>query len=162
MKKKPVVTRKTRQEVLPHTEWNLLDTKKQELRYNYGNSIVAEFVLGHDHADVLREIVQNEYDAGGNRLQVAFGTDELRIRGNGSPIDAAGWKRLSVMLGTGQVGSSGPTIAQKVNGIGSKNFGLRTLFLYGDQIYIRSGGFLTVLDFLLGTLPKPVYEPHSK
>jgi hypothetical protein len=66
------------------------------------------------------------------------------------------------MLGTGQVGSSGPTIAQKVNGIGSKNFGLRSLFLFGDQIYIRSGGFQTVLDFLHGTLQKPLPEPHSE
>src|SRR6266566_4584532 len=151
-----------RSEELVQLGWSKLNINKLELRYNYGNSVVAEFVSGHDHADVLRELVQNEFDAGGGRLQVAFGTDELRICGNGSPIDAAGWKRLSVMLGTGQVGSSGPTIAQKVNGIGSKNFGLRSLFLYGDQIYIRSGGFLTVLDFLLGTLPKPVYEPHSK
>ena len=99
---------------------------------------------GHNHADVLRELVQNEYDAGGSRLQVLFGNGELIIRGNGSPIDAAGWKRLSVMLGTGLVGSSDRTIAQKVNGIGSKNFGLRTLFLYGDQIHIRSGGFQTI------------------
>src|SRR5438105_2147916 len=137
MKKKPAVPLKTRQEVLPEAEWQLLDTKKLELRYNYGNSIVEEFVSSHDNADVLRELVQNEYDAGGNRLQVAFGTNKLRIVGNGSPIDKAGWKRLSVMLGTGQVGNSGSSIAQKVNGIGSKNFGLRSLFLYGDQINIR-------------------------
>jgi Protein NO VEIN, C-terminal len=162
MEKKSATSRRTRQEVLPQAEWNLLDTKSLELRYNYGNSVVAEFVSGHDHADVLRELVQNEYDAGGSRLQVAFGTDELRIRGDGSPIDADGWRRLSVMLGTGQVGRSERTIAQKVNGIGSKNFGLRSLFLYGDQIYIRSGGLQTVLDFSLGTLQEPKPEPGSK
>src|SRR5581483_1305552 len=162
MKKKSAASRKTRQEVLPQTEWSLLDTKKLELRYTYGNSIVAEFVSGHDYADVLRELVQNEYDAGGSQLQVAFGTSELRIGGNGNPIDAAGWKRLSVMLGTGQVGSSGPTITPKVNGIGSKHFGLRSLFLYGDQIHIRSGGFQTVLDFSFGTLQEPKPEPDSK
>lgn len=49
-----------------------------------------------------------------------------------------------------------------MNGIGSKNFGLRSLFLYGDQIYIRSGGFQTVLDFSNGTLQDPKPEPHSK
>lgn len=162
MKKKTAASRKTHQEVLPQAEWNLLETKSLDLRYNYGNSVVAEFVAGHDHADVLRELVSNEYDAGGRLLQVAFGTDELRIRGNGSPIDADGWRRLSVMLGTGQVGRSEHTIAQKVNGIGSKNFGLRSLFLYGDQIYIRSGGLQTVLDFSLGTLSEPKPEPGSK
>lgn len=162
MQKKSTTSRKIGQEVLPQNEWNLLDPKNLDLRYNYGNSIVAQFVAGHDHVDVLRELVQNEYDAGGTRLQVEFGPSEIRIRGNGSPIDVAGWKRLSVMLGTGLVGSSGSIIAQKVNGIGSKNFGLRSLFLYGDEINIRSGGFQTVLDFSRGTLQKPEPEPHSK
>jgi hypothetical protein len=162
MKRKPDVSLKTRQGVLPQTDWELPETKKLELQYHYGNSIVAEFVSSHNYAEVLRELVQNEYDAGGSQLQVTFGTDALLIRGNGSPIDVAGWRRLSVMLGTGQVGSYGPTIAQKVNGIGSKNFGLRSLFLFGDQIYIRSGGFQTVLDFLHGTLQKPLPEPHSE
>src|SRR5260370_14543262 len=162
MNKKSAASRNSHPEGFLQPVWDKPDINKLDLRYNYGNSIVAEFVSGHNHADVLRELVQNEYDAGGRRLQVTFDTDELRISGNGSPIDATGWKRLSVMLGTGQVGSSGPTITQKVNGIGSKNFGLRSLFLYGDQIYIRSGGFQTVLDFLLGTLPTPESEPHSK
>lgn len=160
--KKPATSRKTRPELLPQSEWNLPDTKKLELRYDYGDSVMAEFVSGHDHAAVLRELVQNEYDAGGSRLKVVFDNDELRISGNGNPIDADGWKRLSVMLGTGQIGRSDRTIAKKVNGIGSKNFGLRSLFLYGNQIYIRSGGLQTVLDFSRGTLQDPEYEPHSK
>lgn len=162
MKKKASASRKTRPEVLPRSKWNLPDTKKLELRHDYGDSIIAEFVSGHDHAAVLRELVQNEYDAGGSRLKVIFDNDELHISGNGNPIDAEGWKRLSVMLGTGQIGRSDRTIAKKVNGIGSKNFGLRSLFLYGDQIYIRSGGLQTVLDFSRGTLQNPEYEPHSK
>ncbi len=161
MKKTSAAPRKSHPEGFLQPVWDKPDFNKLDLRYNYGNSIVAEFVSGHNHADVLRELVQNEYDAKGSRLQVTFDTDELRISGNGSPIDAAGWKRLSVMLGTGQVGSSGTTIAQKVNGIGSKNFGLRTLFLYGDQIHIRSDGFQTVLDFSRGTLQNPEHEPHS-
>ncbi len=162
MKKKSAAPRKSHPGGFLQLGWDKLDINKLDLRYNYGNSVVAEFVSDHDHADALRELVQNEYDAGGSRLQVAFGTDELRISGNGSTIDAGGWKRLSVMLGTGQVGRSGRTIAQKVNGIGSKNFGLRSLFLYGDQIYIRSGGLQTVLDFFYGTLQDPEPEPHSK
>lgn len=162
MKKTSAAPRKSRPEGFLQPVWDKPDINKLDLRYNYGNSIVAEFVSGHNHADVLRELIQNEYDAKGSRLQVTFDTDELRISGNGSPIDAAGWKRLSVMLGTGQVGSSGTTIAQKVNSIGSKNFGLRTLFLYGDHIYIRSGGLQTVLDFSHGTLQEPKPEPYSK
>jgi len=162
MKKQPTASHKTDLQVLPKANWNLLDTKNLQLRYNYGNSVVAEFVLEHDHVAVLRELVQNEYDAGGSQLKVAFGTDELRITGNGNPIDTAGWKRLSVMLGTGQIGGLGSSIEQKVNGIGSKNFGLRSLFLYGDQIYIRSGGLQTVLDYFDGTLQDPEPEPHSK
>jgi hypothetical protein len=162
MKRKSATPRNSRSKELLQLGWSKLNINKLELRYNFGNSVVAEFVSDHDHADVLRELVQNEYDAGGSRLQVAFSPDELRIHGNGSPIDADGWKRLSVMLGTGQVGRPDRTIAQKVNGIGSKNFGLRSLFLYGDQIYIRSGGLQTVLDFSLGTLQEPKPEPYSK
>src|SRR6266699_863335 len=162
MKKTSAAPRKSHPEGFLQPVWDKPDIDKRDLQFNYGNSIVAEFVSGHNHADVLRELVQNEYDAKGSRLQVIFDTDKLRISGNGSPIDADGWKRLSVMLGTGQVGRSGTTIAQKVNSIGSKNFGLRSLFLYGDQIYIRSGGLQTVLDFSLGTLQEPKPEPHSK
>ncbi|HEU5376629.1 MAG TPA: DUF3883 domain-containing protein [Ktedonobacteraceae bacterium] len=162
MKEQSIISRKTDLRTFPKREWNLPDTKKLRLRYNYGNSVVAEFVSGHDYVDALRELVQNEYDAGGSKLSIAFGTDALHISGNGHPIDAGGWKRLSVMLGTGRVDGSGATIERKVNGIGSKNFGLRSLFLYGDQIYIRSGGLQTVLDYFSGTLPHPEPEPLSK
>src|SRR5260370_23432879 len=106
MKKKSTTHRKSHPGMLPQSEWNLPDTKNLELQYNYGNSVLAEFVSGHDHSAVLRELVQNEYDAFGSQLKVAFGTDELRISGNGNQIDSDGWERLSVMLGTGQVGGS--------------------------------------------------------
>ncbi len=162
MKKQRAAPRKSHPEAFLQLGWDKLDVNKQELGYNYGNSIVTEIVLSHDHAAVLRELVQNEYDAGGSRLQVSFGLDELRISGEGNPIDAAGWKRLSVMMGAGEVGGSGRIIAQKMSGIGFKNFGLRSLFLYGDQIHIRSGGFQTVLDLSCGTLQDPKPEPHSK
>src|SRR5260370_38764479 len=125
MKKKSAAPRKSHPEGFLQLGWDKPDINKLDLRYNYGNSIVAEFVLGHDHADVLRELVQNEYDAGGSRLQVTFDTDELRISGNGSPIDATWWKRLSVMLGTGQGGGYGTTIARKRNCIGSHQLLLR-------------------------------------
>lgn len=123
--------------------------------YRLGTSVIAEFVLGHTPADVLRELVQNEYDAGGTSVTVEFGADALTVTGNGSVIDAGGWRRLSVMLGTGEVAGAGGAIAAKTNGIGSKNFGLRSLFLFGDRISIASGGRYTVLDRRSGALRTP-------
>src|SRR5882672_2736522 len=37
-----------------------------------GSSVVEEFVAGHGAGDVLRELVQNEFDAGGTRVSVTF------------------------------------------------------------------------------------------
>ena len=142
--------------------WSRPDPSGLPLEFSLGTSMLEEFVLSHDFADTLRELVQNEYDAEGTRLRVAFGEDAVTVTGNGKTIDSAGWKRLSVVLGTGQVTGSDRQIAPKANGIGSKNFGLRTLFLYGDQIFVRSDGRQTVLDHLRGTVPKPLAERGSK
>jgi hypothetical protein len=60
---------------------------------------VGEFAAGHAAADVLRELVQNEYDAQGRALTVTFGSDGLAISGTWRVIDSAGWRRLSVILG---------------------------------------------------------------
>jgi Domain of unknown function (DUF3883) len=119
-----------------------------------GASVVEEFVAGHDASDVLRELVQNEFDAGGNRVSITFGETALIISGNGNSIDAAGWSRLDVILGTGKVvgGKEDVNVEAKQSGIGSKNFGLRSLFLFGDRIHVRSGGHMAVLDLpTLGT-----------
>ena len=69
------------------------------LRFDVAESVVEQFALSHAPADILRELVQNEYDAGGHELGVHFGSDRLVITGDGNPIDAAGWNRLRVMLG---------------------------------------------------------------
>jgi hypothetical protein len=37
-------------------------------RTRIGASIVEEFVAAHDASDVLRELVQNEFDPGGHRV----------------------------------------------------------------------------------------------
>lgn len=113
-----------------------------------GSSFIEQFVAGHDASDVLRELVQNEFDGGGEALALTFGTRELEVVGSGRGIDPGGWERLSVIVGTGNVmGSARPeTVAPKTNGIGSKNFGLRSLFRFGDQIYVRSGGQVALLD----------------
>src|SRR5437016_5776537 len=42
-------------------------------RTRIGASIVEQFVAGHDSSEVLRELVQNEFDGGGDRLTVVFG-----------------------------------------------------------------------------------------
>ena len=53
MKEKNIALRKSLPEVPLQSGWDIPDINKLNLRYNYGNSIVAEFVSGHDHADVL-------------------------------------------------------------------------------------------------------------
>ncbi len=155
-----------RSKQLPATEtpsgWQKPDVAGLDLKFWMTRSVLDEFVEEHDPSDVLRELVQNEFDAQGTRLEIAFGADSLRVRGNGIPIDGAGWKRLSVMLGQGQVAGSDLIIKPKTNGIGSKNFGLKSLFSFGPQIFIRSAGLQTVLDYQRGTLPKPQPEPDSK
>jgi hypothetical protein len=125
-----------------------------------GASIVEEFVAGHTAADVLRELVQNEFDADGDNMSVVFGRSDLSILGSGRPIDRKGWARLDVVIGTGRVAGDAEhaIIEAKQNGIGSKNFGLRSLFLFGNRIYVRSAGRMAVLDLpKLGTqlVPDP-------
>ena len=126
-----------------------------DLGHRYGNSVLLEFIRSHNPSAILRELAQNEYDAGGSALEVAFGQTGLEVRGNGIPIDRKGWRRLSVTLGTGN------DIEEKANGIGSKNFGLRSLFLFGDKIYVRSNGNQTLLDLQHGTPKQPYADPTT-
>ena len=142
--------------------WQKPDVARLDLQFRMTRSVLDEFVEEHDASDVLRELVQNEFDALGTRMEIVFGADSLSVRGNGRPIDRAGWKRLSVMLGQGRVAGSDLIIKPKTNGIGSKNFGLKSLFSFGPQIFIRSAGLQTVLDYQRGTSPKPQPEPDSK
>ncbi|SDA75387.1 MULTISPECIES: DUF3883 domain-containing protein [unclassified Janthinobacterium] len=117
-------------------------------RTRIGSSFIEQFVAGHDASDVLRELVQNEYDGGGETLTLTFGSRSLEIAGKGRNIDRNGWERLSVIVGTGNVMGSQQTevVTPKENGIGSKNFGLRSLFRFGDEIHVRSGGQVALLD----------------
>jgi hypothetical protein len=117
-------------------------------RTRIGSSFIEQFVAGHDASDVLRELVQNEYDGGGATLTLTFGSHSLEVAGTGRNIDRNGWERLSVIVGTGNVMGSRQVevVAPKENGIGSKNFGLRSLFRFGDEIHVRSGGQVALLD----------------
>lgn len=138
-----------------------LSLADSDFTLQFGESVLVEFIRGHTAADVLRELVQNEYDAGGDNVFIHFSSEALIVRGTGRAIDARGWRRLSVMLGTGAVAGVPGTVQAKSNGIGSKNFGLRSLFLFGDRITIRSGGQLTALDRRRGALPQPLPDPDS-
>lgn len=133
-----------------------------DFRFHVGTSVLIEFAVSHTPADVLRELVQNEYDAGGTELAIEFAADHLVVRGNGKIIDSKGWKRLSVMLGHGLVAGAGDRVEPKVNGIGSKNFGLRSLFLLGDRVHVMSGGRRTILDRTEGALARPLPHPDSR
>src|SRR5262249_45952631 len=91
--------------------------------------------------------------------------DLLTVTGSGRSINAKGWSRLSVIMGTGEVigEGHGELIEPKENGIGSKNFGLRALFSYGDQIHVRSNGRMAILDVkhaAAGTQTDP--EPRGR
>lgn len=117
-------------------------------RTRIGSSVIEQFVAGHDAGDVLRELVQNEYDGGGEKLTLTFGSKSVEVLGSGRNIERSGWERLSVIVGTGNVmGTRGAeVVAPKENGIGSKNFGLRSLFRFGDEIHVRSAGQVALLD----------------
>ena len=132
-------------------------TSIEDLSYQYyvAESVVEQFALSHTPTAILRELVQNEYDAGGQELGVHFGSERLVITGNGDPIDAAGWERLRVMLGTGWVPNSDTYIESKKSSIGSKNFGLRSLFTVGDEIEVYSAGKWSALNWRRGAIYPP-------
>lgn len=93
---------------LPRTEASLaapnLPKVTAALRSRIGSSQIDEFVLAHGAADILRELVQNEFDGGGSEMVIHFGRDTLSVSGSGRPINAKGWTRHSVIMGTGEDG----------------------------------------------------------
>ncbi|MGO7910669.1 DUF3883 domain-containing protein [Rhizobium ruizarguesonis] len=143
--------------------WTPPDIADGEFRQLIGSSILEQFVAGHDPMDVVRELVQNEFDAGGTEMSLDFTDDALIVSGTGKPIDTKGWARLGVILGTGTVvgvGGSG-SVSPKEDGIGSKNLGLRSLFRFGDRIHVYSNGKMAVLDLPnMGTVQKA--DPPSR
>ena len=136
---------------------NPAGTSTEDLSYQYyvAESVVEQFALSHTPTAILRELVQNEYDAGGRELGVHFDNERLVVTGNGDPVDAAGWERLRVMLGTGWVPNSETYIEPKKSSIGSKNFGLRSLFTVGDEIKVYSGGKWSALNWRRGAIYPP-------
>lgn len=68
----------------------LADPTGLDLQFRVATSVLDEFALSHTPADVLRELVQNEDDAGGTELVIDLGEDALVVHGNGRTIDKAG------------------------------------------------------------------------
>lgn len=131
-----------------------------DMRQRVGSSQIDEFVLAHGASDVLRELVQNEFDANGCQIGLRFTHSALEITGTGRDIPPKGWGRLSVLIGTGEVlgDGSGEVITPKESSIGSKNLGMRSLFRFGDTIHVRSAGRMAILDlptFTAGRQPDP-------
>lgn len=131
-----------------------------DMRQRVGSSQIDEFVLAHGASDVLRELVQNEFDASGSEIGIRFTRESLEITGTGRDIPPKGWGRLSVLIGTGEVlgDGSGEVITPKESSIGSKNLGMRSLFRFGDKIHVRSAGRMAILDlptFTAGRQPDP-------
>lgn len=71
--------------------WSPPDDSADGYKTKIGGSIIDQFVVGHDATDVLRELVQNEFDADGDVMAVTFGADQLSISGSGRPINKKGW-----------------------------------------------------------------------
>jgi len=137
-----------------------------DMRQRVGSSQIDEFVLAHGASDVLRELVQNEFDANGSEIGIRFTDTKLEITGTGRNIPPKGWGRLSVLIGTGEVlgDGSGEVIKPKESSIGSKNLGMRSLFRFGDQIYVRSAGRMAILDlvtFTAGSQPDPARKDRK-
>lgn len=98
-------------------------------------AVVGQFLAELSLQDLVVEMVQNDLDAGATRTVITFGENALICEGNGAGVDANGWMRLSYVLG------AGGEVAAKKDGIGSKNHGLRALFLMADDVWIQSDGF---------------------
>lgn len=112
-----------------------------------GSGRAEEFVLKTDQApefwqflnglrgdDLLIELIVNELDARSSRTEIRFEFDQLVCLGNGDPIDAPGWERLSYIKGAGH------EVPAKVGMFGVKNHGLKACFTLGNRITLRSAG----------------------
>jgi hypothetical protein len=100
---------------------------------------VLEFIGALSPDDIVTELVQNDLDQGARSTRIVFNRDTLVAHGDGSPVDEAGWRRLSYLLG------AGGAVEEKRDGIGVKNHGLRSCFALGDEIWVSSAGARTLL-----------------
>ena len=93
-----------------------------------------QFLRSLDFNDLIVELVQNDLDANAANTFISFYPDRLICRGDGEPVSADGWKRLTYVLG------AGGQVERKYSSIGVKNHGLKACFGLGDEIILRSDG----------------------
>jgi hypothetical protein len=110
--------------------------------------VVGQFLNDLAPTDLVVELIQNDLDAGASRTWIDFGTDAITSEGNGRAVDDKGWTRLEYVLG------AGGEIEPKLDGIGSKNHGLRSVFLLADEIGVQSGGLRVDLT-MRGLIDEP-------
>jgi hypothetical protein len=134
----------------------LANIPKDQFQIRYGESVLSEFVRSHDYTSLIDELVQNDYDAESPESEIELLPNRLVSRGFGDPIDEAGWQRLEMVMGTGK-----DTLPKKSH-LGIKNQGLRALFLLGDFIIVRSGGYSTVLSLVHGSLKRRQEDNSTK
>ena len=156
-------TPRTKRQAESAKSMNPTGVSMEDLPYQFhlAESVVPQFALSNTPTAILRELVQNEYDAEGYELGVTFESDQMVITGNGNPIDDAGWKRLQVIPGTGWVPNLDTYIEPKKSSLGSKNFGLRALFAVGDQIKVYSDGKWSSLHWQRRTVYPPMEARDS-
>jgi hypothetical protein len=129
---------------------------KDRFQIRYGKSVLAEFVRSHDYNSLIDELIQNDYDAGSPETIIHFLEDRLVCTGFGKPVDEDGWKRLELVMGTDEDAPS------KHGLLGVKNQGLRSLFLLGDYIYVKSNGYITILSMEYGALKEKLIDCSTK
>lgn len=112
------------------------------------SGVFGQFLSDLSLNDLVVELVQNDLDAGATRTVIFFGAAKISAEGDGTAIDDGGWKRLEYLLG------AGGEVEAKKDGIGSKNHGLRALFLLGDDIVVQSDGSQVSLT-VRGDLDRP-------
>ena len=117
-----------------------------------------QFLKGLRTDDLLVELIQNDLDASAKHTMISFEPDRLVCQGDGDPVEAEGWERLSYVMGAGD------QVQSKQFRIGVKNHGLKACFNLGDDITVRSDGLRTVQTLYMdgpdshpspGTLPCP-------
>ncbi|WP_172746648.1 hypothetical protein [Neorhizobium sp. T25_13] len=112
------------------------------------SGVFGQFLSDLSLNDLVVELVQNDLDAGAKRTVISFDTSKISAEGDGAAIDGGGWARLEYLLG------AGGEVEAKKDGIGSKNHGLRALFLLGDEIVVQSDGSQVSLT-VRGNLDRP-------
>lgn len=106
----------------------------------FDTTVFWQFLADVKNNASLVELVQNDLDASASNTLARLEEDRLLCTGNGTNVSSNGWRRLRMLLG------AGTDVESKHDGIGVKNFGIRSLFRLGDTIVVRSGGKKTQLS----------------